>query len=166
MRHYLYGGKLYCNECAKGLGLFGEVEGPYDDSPDDYPLHCAGCGTFLENTLTEYGLQYVAECIEEGEDCDEPAAWVAEWRAFYAHELGIDPYPKQKFSEALFYDWDTLWRWLRFWHLDIVGSFIYQVEAIPPLNGVGWVYDRGKWGIKMYILSEVVPQWKLTGGVR
>jgi hypothetical protein len=97
---YIYQGGLYCEDCARIIleekrNMFSDDSderpcGPYPDGggESDTPQHCEDCGCFLENSLTEYGLDYVRESVREcvaSDDMDSVA--IKEWAPFYC----IDP---------------------------------------------------------------------------
>ncbi len=74
MDAYIYNADLWCKQCArKIMERCGEdtgdsdeyPQGPYSNGggPADCPAHCAGCGTMLENPLTEDGKEYVRESL-------------------------------------------------------------------------------------------------------
>ena len=80
MSAYIYNADLYCAACgdhlieshiASGAEDTGDSDdfpqGPYPDGGGeaDCPQHCAACGVFLENPLTEQGAQDVQELITE-----------------------------------------------------------------------------------------------------
>ena len=79
---YLYMADIYCDECGnkimgnldlpKGFDPSNECtwesdeypKGPYPDSTEaDYPIHCAKCGEFMENNLTEDGRYYLLRTL-------------------------------------------------------------------------------------------------------
>jgi hypothetical protein len=110
MNVYIYAAELWCEECGakvcKELDAKGEApedssdESSYDsddypkgptptnESESDAPLHCAGCGRFLEPLLTDEGIRYVREAIERAiiEDRADNVA-LTEWAPYY----GIEP---------------------------------------------------------------------------
>ena len=87
MNAYIYCAALYCEDCGERIRrtLTAEGKAPADRSDessydsDDYPKgpfsdgggeadspqYCDGCGTFLENALTEEGERYTREMIEQ-----------------------------------------------------------------------------------------------------
>lgn len=63
-------------------------KGPLDASESDCPDHCDQCGVFLENPLTEDGVQYVRNALAEFEATGRGNPDVLkEWEAFYQWEL-------------------------------------------------------------------------------
>lgn len=94
MDAFIYKGDLYCTQCAGGLIPSISIvkissddsedapQGPYSDGGGeaDYPQHCGSCGEFLENPLTEDGIEYVKQAIEDGTG---NAAILAQWKEFY-----------------------------------------------------------------------------------
>ena len=62
--------------------------GPYPAGEADTPQHCSKCNRFLENPLTEDGVNYLENEVEtwvgDGRDPDSP---VPGWVAFYAPQL-------------------------------------------------------------------------------
>lgn len=92
MNAYLYRGVWLCERCAKEVKAvlsknddsdFYPV-GPFSDGGGeaDAPQHCDKCDLFLENPLTDEGIEYVREALADGE-----GACLAEWEEFYKHEL-------------------------------------------------------------------------------
>jgi hypothetical protein len=101
---YIYQADVYCQLCAKAIKdrLFEQGLAPIDPSDessydsDDYPKgpyfyqesdspeHCAACGEFLENPLTQAGYQYLNEMIQEHEQHGRGDKDVIEtWKTFY-----------------------------------------------------------------------------------
>lgn len=97
---YTYKAAHWCVECAKEV--MDEIECPGD--PDDYysfdsedypkaivgsfeadsPCHCAECGKFLENELTEHGRNYVyRSALEDIAANGELSDTVEEWVDYY-----------------------------------------------------------------------------------
>ena len=78
---------LVCGDCAEELG---GCDGPLPDGGGeaDTPQHCAHCGVFLENPLTQDGVKYVVEYIDEflqkrpGPHGDIIWGVMEEWRAW------------------------------------------------------------------------------------
>jgi len=75
---YAYQADLWCGDCADKIKADLRAEGREDtgdtddwpqwgsdEEPSDTPWHCAGCGVFLENPLTEDGERYVGEHLAE-----------------------------------------------------------------------------------------------------
>jgi hypothetical protein len=90
MNVYVFQAALLCDECgivAKAGREPDEDSGRYPQGPcsdgggeADSPQHCAVCGEFLENPLTEDGEQYVREAVAEGTG---NRLVLQEWRNFY-----------------------------------------------------------------------------------
>ena len=97
MNVYMYQADLYCENCTNEIGMVCHSEyhkprgtnlcdsdctpiGPYPDGGGeaDCPNHCGGCGLFLENPLTQDGMDYVKDAIEDG-----TGTVVQEWKEFY-----------------------------------------------------------------------------------
>lgn len=90
MRAFVYQAALYCEECGAAIRAKLAAEnkapvnpddessynsddypkGPYEDGGGeaDRPQHCDACGVFLENPLTDDGVEYVRERIAENPD--------------------------------------------------------------------------------------------------
>ncbi len=94
---YMYQAALYCQECIDHIKQSlnkPDYEPPYDS--DDYPSglyydgggeadspqHCGSCGLFLENPLTEDGINYVIELHQ-----DQPTNITSLWMEFYELEI-------------------------------------------------------------------------------
>lgn len=115
MNTYIYQAALFCETCEKAicreLDASGNApsdpsdeysydsdvypKGPYPDGGGeaDSPNHCADCGVFLENPLTEEGYNYVIERVKDCYQSRHPSGnseVVAEWRAFYDISLDTD----------------------------------------------------------------------------
>ncbi len=102
---YLYQASLLCADCARDVECkindgFAEndprrgdsehfPQGPYADGGGeaDSPQHCDHCGTFLDNPLTDDGLAYVRDKLEDGRGCPDV---LAVWRNAYGLELDLD----------------------------------------------------------------------------
>ena len=90
MNAYVYRADLHCAPCGERIMTYLEIDsGDSDDYPQgpypngggeaDTPQHCGTCGVFLENPLTDDGVEYVREAS------DGPV--VELWREFYASVL-------------------------------------------------------------------------------
>ena len=55
--------------CEKHKPDIGEMESLGYFLESDTPMHCAECGRPLQCSLTDYGVDYVREAIEDGERC-------------------------------------------------------------------------------------------------
>ena len=99
---YTYRAALYCSDCAESIKsqLEGEAgcdralmetgiddselypQGPYSNGGGeaDCPQHCDSCWEFLENTLTDDGLEYVRKAIARGTG---KADVLRTWQNFY-----------------------------------------------------------------------------------
>ena len=100
MNDYIYRADIWCEECTDKIrdtvrcplsainmlsGLWDSNDwpkGPYPNGggESDSPQHCAGCGLFLENPLTEDGRRYVREALALS--TSDPKI-IAQWSAFY-----------------------------------------------------------------------------------
>jgi hypothetical protein len=87
-------------------------KGPYDqrNEESDSPTNCSQCGAFLENPLTQDGLDYVAEMLLDYEKNKNDAAVdgsaMVEWRNCYGGDhmrdgRTLDDYLDEKVAEAL-----------------------------------------------------------------
>jgi hypothetical protein len=88
--------ELWCNECAAGFegqaGVTIERRHTWENNESDTPNHCPNCHVLLEQTLTDYGLDYVAEHVledlSEGNNIAvDPDSTVGEWHAAYGEEV-------------------------------------------------------------------------------
>ncbi len=108
MQAYVYQAALYCENCIKpiktALHSVG-VESSQDDATtydsDDYPQgpdddgggeadspqHCDGCRIFLENPLTDDGVQYVILQLFLDVEMGRGSETVEQWRTFYAESV-------------------------------------------------------------------------------
>lgn len=111
---FIYSADVFCDDCGEAIrfslrhfGLAPKDEdnessfdsdefpkGPYEESESDTPDHCAACGLFLENPLTDYGREYVIDAAItdaplglEGKGSDT----VADWLAYYDLDYDRDP---------------------------------------------------------------------------
>lgn len=94
MNVYIYAADMWCEPCARALmndlecpgdpdhpGTFDSGDypkGPFDahQEESDTPNYCAGCQTFLENPLTDYGREYVLEAYHDRPDSEFTQMWV------------------------------------------------------------------------------------------
>jgi hypothetical protein len=115
MNAWIYQSALLCDDCArdKRIKLNRELvtladrdgnsdmapQGPYANGGGeaDCPQSCDLCGTFLENPLTDDGIEYVKECIRNGHTlhasgrkllCIWSNPVVKEWSDFYEIQAG------------------------------------------------------------------------------
>jgi|SRR5208282_5912783 len=116
MEQYIYRADVWCHNCAEKIKLSQAAstnrppnpedetsydsdvwpKGPYEDQESDSPEHCAGCGLFLENPLTQAGYRYVQEKLNEyGAKLPDVAQ---EWADFYGFEY--EPGGASKFATA------------------------------------------------------------------
>jgi hypothetical protein len=82
---YIFNAALYCKECGDAIkaSITATDKGDSDTFPQecdvaaesDCPQHCDKCGGFLENQLTPYGYQYVANALVKGGETDILAVW-------------------------------------------------------------------------------------------
>jgi len=98
---YIFAGDTYCNRCALEIReqlreegkapddpddewSFGSDDfpkGPYNDAEEaDSPQHCAACGHFFRNDLTEEGVRYLRELAKKGRI-------LPKWAEYYADHL-------------------------------------------------------------------------------
>ena len=100
---YIYQADVYCEPCGEALKRRLDKQGytpansdessydsdkypkgPYYEQEADGPEHCARCGEFLENPLTDDGYRYLNEMIfEHEEDGKGQSEIIEEWKAFY-----------------------------------------------------------------------------------
>ena len=84
MKIFTDGLDFYCETCTDSSGQDLQPA----DGKDDRPRHCANCGAFLENRLTDDGVSCVVEHLrlyqEHGEGHPE-VLW--EWAGWYADEI-------------------------------------------------------------------------------
>ena len=100
MNTYIYRADIWCEECAqrimaelpkpKGYDPDYESSWDSDDFPkgpfsngggeSDSPQHCAGCGLFLENPLTDDGRAYLKAALDNPGN----SAVLAQWSDFYS----------------------------------------------------------------------------------
>lgn len=108
MDAYIYQADLYCADCTKSIKARVAKEGNVPPNPDiedsfdsdtypkgpyadgggesDSPSHCAGCGVFLENSLTTDGENYVRERIQEDANSRRTHNdTIRTWREFYSY---------------------------------------------------------------------------------
>ena len=76
--------EFICWDCLREYGP-NHIE--YSSHPDgggeaDTPQHCNDCDVFLENPLTDYGMQYVMDAIEDYENNGNDLT-ITEWADFY-----------------------------------------------------------------------------------
>lgn len=115
MNAYVFRAAMWCEECALNeraeLDAQGFVvdectdsddypQGPYADGGGeaDCPQHCDWCGAFLENPLTEEGLEYVARACEDdlmsGRMATVALSVWAEFYGFNVDETGVNEAPE------------------------------------------------------------------------
>jgi|SRR5579872_1177043 len=96
MNAYIYQADLLCDRCAK-LVMADEQDHRESEDSDDYPQgpytngggeadcpqHCSSCGLFLENDLTDDGINYVREVIRKANP-SSPSPAVLEWSQHYS----------------------------------------------------------------------------------
>lgn len=108
MQHYIYQASIYCKSCGEELKKELTEQGKAPENPGDFetfdsgdfpkgpfprsmnesdsPEHCHDCGIFLENPLTDHGVDYVYRRIkgwseQKGEYNKEI---VKEWLDYYS----------------------------------------------------------------------------------
>ena len=101
---YMHEADLFCDDCGRKRVAGAEARGDEDtgdsddfpqdvshlDDTSDSPQHCGDCGVFMENALTDEGLEYVVESIiEDMAKSGAEAACVSlrEWAPFYLPSL-------------------------------------------------------------------------------
>jgi hypothetical protein len=102
--YYVFQSAIYCETCAKqieagcktrGSQFWPESmredsdhypQGPYSIGFDEFdsPQHCDACGMFLENPLTQDGVDYIRDAIKRN---DGNPVVLKQWRDFYKTEL-------------------------------------------------------------------------------
>jgi len=116
MSAYIYAAAMYCEACGEELcntlpkpanldertydsGDY--PKGPYANGggESDCPEHCANCHCCLNNELTEAGVQYVIETLDQamvrGATTDVERGWAAQLRDYYLsneQQLTLDCY--------------------------------------------------------------------------
>lgn len=83
---YIVEGIVYCESCGSDRLEEADPDSPFPTRGPlpqggpraDHPRHCEGCGTFLENPLTEEGKRYVRNHPVRSDD--SPAQ---KWKEFY-----------------------------------------------------------------------------------
>ncbi len=103
METFIYCADIYCEDCGRAIrARLAEAEdileredsdswpqGPYSDGGGeaDCPQHCGACHVFLENPLTDDGVNYVREAmLEQAESGRGSPEVLNEWGDYY--ELG------------------------------------------------------------------------------
>ena len=113
MNVYVYQADLWCEDCA--IDVMTDIrrdhpekepedpdddvmfdsddwpKGPYADGggESDYPSHCAECGCFLENPLTDDGYAYVRQAVADAiRNGRTDSVAVTEWAPFY--DIDVD----------------------------------------------------------------------------
>jgi len=104
MKVYMYLAAHYCEDCGKGLcsqlvhpvpdHRFDETywdsdeypKGPFENGEAGYPDHCDSCGIFLENPLTNDGVEYVLGMLITAEERGSPyPVHIIDWADQYRH---------------------------------------------------------------------------------
>lgn len=125
--------------------------------------------TRLASTCVGYCVYEVLEEPEEAVRLQDPDPWTGlyipkpeEPEDIWANAVtqDADTRDDREFTVIRFFDIDTFQRFLRHWDLYTKDQYIHG----PDSNWiyVGWWYQRENY-IKARILSEVVPQWQVTG---
>lgn len=79
---YVFDCSIYCADCAGELGIDQCAESaPIFDNTDetDRPSHCANCGAYVQEQLTEEGICYVIEAIRREARSGWRSPVVSEW---------------------------------------------------------------------------------------
>lgn len=84
MTVYMGNAELLCEDCGIAQGLSEEDSYP-DAGEADSPQHCAVCHIPLDYSLTDYGVNYVIEALQEQLDAweESPSKAMAEWKAVH-----------------------------------------------------------------------------------
>lgn len=106
---YAYDAALHCLDCTRER-FAGITDGNADEYRDsegnaptpvyswsdeaDTPQHCDECRTFLENSLTRDGIEYVVDAIADA--LRDPEVWAEsvalnEWYPYYRDQLALGP---------------------------------------------------------------------------
>ena len=96
---YAFNADIYCAECAEEMGMLkpGAVDGegnpPYaveteEQGTADAPQHCGACHVFLENLLTDDGVDYVIDALRGHGDGRGIPGVLSTWADFYADDIG------------------------------------------------------------------------------
>ncbi len=99
MDAYVYQATIFCKSCAEAIAdklptrwsdSDDYPKGPYSNGGGeaDRPQHCDACELFLENPLTEDGIDYVRRELSERETIADDSA-LAQWRDFYKQDLPL-----------------------------------------------------------------------------
>jgi hypothetical protein len=90
-------GIMLCPNCAD---MSAEGSAVFGDSETDYPSHCDECGALIAESLTDRGVEYVAEALADyvfGSVLNRghvgSAAALDEWRAEYGAQVDSDMWP-------------------------------------------------------------------------
>ena len=95
---WAYDADLHCDDCARKAGMHvdgavdgaGEAPSPVltdEQARADTPQHCGTCGTFLENPLTDEGVAYVIEALDDHMYGGDRYAVLQTWADFYEDEI-------------------------------------------------------------------------------
>jgi hypothetical protein len=102
---YIFNADIYCEDCAlprmakaeaDGVSPFeGDSclypQGPHRDGGGeaDSPQHCGGCAVFLENPLTEDGMDYVQDILSDPHSMVMRGSYevMKIWEQFYHDQL-------------------------------------------------------------------------------
>ena len=114
MEYFIFAADVYCPHCADAIkrrlasvapadpaneNTFDSGDypkGPYSDDSSDTPQNCAECGDYIENPLTEAGVDYVIEAMQEDIDRHHTNSVVRDWAGHLDKGLGYNLTPFQK----------------------------------------------------------------------
>ena len=99
--YYTADADTWCEDCV--TRRYGASEGVCDSEGNeigaafgdesDSPVHCAGCGAFMENALTPEGYAYILESVIEALGHGRQSVAVTEWAPYYGLPDSLDPDP-------------------------------------------------------------------------
>jgi len=110
MDYYIFAADVYCCDCGERhreeLSAVGEApanpanettydsgdfpKGPYSDSESDTPQNCADCGFYIEGPLTDDGVDYVIEAMNDDIQRRHTNSIVRDWAAHLDKGLGYN----------------------------------------------------------------------------
>ena len=95
---YVFDANIYCGECAEAMGMLkpgafdvdGNEPSPIlteNQATADSPQHCGDCHVFLENPLTDHGVDYVIQALQDYGDERGDQETLSTWATFYADDI-------------------------------------------------------------------------------